>query len=301
MAQNEVLSMMTFTWNTNKIPFCGTMSNSRDCAPIDFWNNIEGKIVINNPILISIAIQDAISLDLKLQMSRLRYTLIRMETLGSCTLYIYSRVPNIFINEVINAPGFGTTIILLLPNRQRWGIVNMCITEPSQANLSKAFIDLVYTPPMEYVLIMGSYGFKPNSCPLPALLRPNNKCEDRGILFKDGDLLEEGVYNQGPTFPPTCYLSTDRRKYVDDTLMRPINDDGEYIPKRHHVSVHDFEHNHGAWCDRIFYGTFQRAFNVRLVCTEYERIDEPTTNMRMSKHAIVYGYYTFERIEQPNL
>ncbi len=294
MNSDEVLSLLAFTWNAHHINFCGNILNS-NCSLPDFWNVILERIRIDNPVLIALAFQEGPHIDMDENMREIGYFLIGSDIAGGCSLFIYSRIPFGFeVIDIIHSlkSGSGVTLILKLPNNQKWGITNICLQKVS--SLETMLRDVVYTPPMDYSTILGSFPVKPSSCPLDELLIEPNLCARLKDPFTSNLpdlLLEEGPNNLGPTFAPSCYLSTNRQPNKEH-LLRLIGS-GDPLPAIHQPSINDFNGKKAAWCDRIFYSTFRQNSSVRLTCLEYGRIDDPETSLHLSDHAIVYGYFTF--------
>ena len=310
----EVLSMLAFTWNAHDVRFCDSTSVSRsprsprsrkntlsafamgtflNCATPDFWPRIADKITTRSPFLVTFSFQDT-RLNLSSEMTKLGYSVVGVGLSSSCGLYVYSRVPGIqMIQRIVTSSGI--TLIIKLPNNQRWGVVNICNTGGTQ-HLQQALKELVYTPPMEYVTIMGSFSVGPTPCPLEVAIDAPHLCNRKYDPFTsslDEFLLKEGIDNYGPMFPPTCYLTVNREPNHDSSVITLKDFPSEAMNNHHEVSEEDYQPGKAAWCDRIWYGTFQKAFNVQLICKTYDRLDDPQTNIRLSDHAIVYGFYTF--------
>lgn len=87
---------------------------------------------------------------------------------------------------------------------------------------------------------------------------------------------EEGVKNQGPTFPPTCKLLHNRIPGACSIKDYSLGKDDQRVPSH---------------CDRIVYLSHHRS-RKKINCKIYDRFD--VGNMVKSDHAGVYGIYGLE-------
>jgi hypothetical protein len=284
------LSILVFTWNTSSIPFCSEVFNWQ-CRVPDFWNPIVDKIELIHRVLVIFAFQDVANLNTFPMMQRLGYKSLGIASIESCQLSVYTsdgRFQPISANQITLPDGMGTLLPVRLPNNQTLGVVNVCAED------LKAFPTLIqklaYQPPLDYVLLCGSFNLSPE-CPVEISLDDPRDCSDVDP-FRTSELqkylLEEGRNNKGPNFPPTCYLAR-QRTYHQASFLTPHF--GDPLPPRHEVQPQDFVSPMANWCDRIFYGTFRSIQGFRLRCLEYDRLDDPHTSLKWSQHAIVYGLF----------
>lgn len=295
---NEVLNMLAFSWDTNNIPYC-TKKGESSCYELDFWFQIQSKIAFYQPYLVSIALQEAVNIDLTSRMNLLGYHLLSLVHLNNkCYLAIYSQLTNVYALQPVIYDKYGVNTVIVLPNNQRWAIVNLIIKDTHDDIIHDVFKKLVFSVPSDYVTIMGTYGFKPENC----TNRSGHNCGQPNIFY-DQELLEEGIGNEGPQFEATCNLKSNRAPRYEAPLLKVLavtSPQSTYIQplmydvdNSHQVSSKDYRMGKGTWCDRILYGTFQRSFGVKMICEEYARIDAPSTTVRMSSHAIIYALLTF--------
>jgi len=82
-------------------------------------------MTFRNPILVTFTFQDT-RLNLSPEMIKLGYSVIGVGLSCTCCLYAYSRVKGLETIQRVLSPS-GITLILKLPNNQRWGMVNICM------------------------------------------------------------------------------------------------------------------------------------------------------------------------------
>lgn len=288
----DSLSLLAFSWNGQNQTFCREPSQS-SCSPLDFWSALEAKIILIGPTVVVFGFQNT-EIDFSSQMRRLDYFLFERVQASSCLLLIYlqenSRESFSSIETIVAGRSYhekcGITKILLLPNQQTIGLTNISLADPKY--LQDLLRPLVYSCQINSTLILASLNLPPQKCDLD-----ESNCSDKLDLKKLR--LKEGIDNQGHDFPPTCYLSRNRRGSQQNMkLLWPDNSTNSpqrELPNSHEVTESDYQVIGKAWCDRIFYGTFGNR--LKLICLEYGRIDNPRTSIRNSDHAFVYGLYTF--------
>jgi len=277
---SEVISLLAFSWKTDRLRFCDGVNHQTNCLEKDFWPLISNRIQTYEPTLVAWGLEESRPIHIIEEMAKIGYIMIGTGKSIAVQLQIFSRAPEAFtIQDVIKYQN-GITLIIKLPNNQRWGI---SVIQPG--NLITSLQKLVYNPVMAYSTVMITYDNKSKCNPNISISMPNSCLSPSDLPY-----LIEGIDNRGPDFPPTCYLSQKRKGNYEEPLLQSINSNNP-IPKSHQVTPSDF--NQIGWCDRIYYGTFQMG-PVGLECLEYQRLDDPGTNLVHSKHAVVYSLLSFK-------
>jgi hypothetical protein len=257
---------------------------------------IRDKIRLNNPTMVVFALFDTMVSGFQ-DMLFEGYMPISISSRKMYHIIIYSKIPfptikSYYCEPNPNKQNIGLLVILELVKGHRMGFALTNIND--RAEYKQILKYLVYSTPMEYVTLMARFQMSSVNCqPETAIFAPD-------ICIKDNlvpEFMSEGINNRGPEFAPTCYLSKTRVKNLENhALLKPYNPNASFTAPliQHQVESVDFQPNKINWCDRIFYGRFQRAYPLEYMCTEYNRIDDPDTVLKLSEHSIVYGLYTFE-------
>ena len=304
-------SLAIFNFNTANLPFCDFDDT---CYNFDFWNLFRKRIQVYLPQIVVFMSQrdnkeyNFHSSSLPELMNNLGYFALQHDQLNLNGSLLQTSVYTRNL-EVISDGSDGHMQRSWLPfnkentrgalctrisfNREVTCLINLSLPEHIEEyqrfqifnQTVKRFCDY-----QENVICAGSFNFQLNG-----KFSAREVFQGRDILRYDSfsqnnSLFNEGVSNSGPLFAPTAKLSPNRGiKLPFLTEKREVN-----LGKNHQVTENDFKpngkENKICWCDRILYYSPNYG---KIYCVQYERIDEPETEMRYLENAILYGLFLF--------
>lgn len=259
-------TILVLTWNSSAINVTPTFRKN-------FWELCINKINLANPLLIIFSFQNN-SLNFTPEMARLGFYLIGMVSHENNELWTYSTSPNFFVMK---------HHLIYLNNlfmEVRSPIGKIGISAICSKGKNRAMQEFVYDQPMDYVVVVGSFPDHKTKCSFDKAINDIDSC----LTDKPPTHLEEGVDDRGLDFAPTCYLIKGR--VPEESIMRSSN-----FKLSSPVREKDFQKNKIGWCDRIYYGTYNKYSKYKLVCLEYNRFDD--LNISDSDHVIVYAVLEF--------